>query len=84
MNQITVTTAVLNLPLGTGSRPLLQNLGPGDVYFGDSPSVSTANAFKLTPGMGYEFSEPLPYSGSFEQVWVVSNSTADLRYGSVS
>ena len=83
MNKVTVTTAVFNLPLGTGSRPLLQNLGPGDIYFGDSSSVSVNNGFKLSPGMGYEFPHTLPFSGSFEQIFVVSNSTADLRYGSV-
>ena len=83
MVKVTVTTSAVSLPIGNNARPLLQNLGPGVVYFGPDLSVSANNGFKLLPGMGYEFPNTLREMDAWASVCVVSDATADLRYGSV-
>ena len=83
MQKITVTTSAVNLPFGDKARPLLQNLGPGDIYFAPDDAVSVNYGFKLPPGMGYEFPDNLGYGSGWMQVWVISTSTSDLRIGSV-
>lgn len=83
MYKIAVTTTAQILPFGDPARVLLQNLGPGIVYFGPSSSVSANNGFKLLSGMGYEFPETLRQMSQWDEVWVVSNSTADLRVADV-
>jgi hypothetical protein len=83
MQQITVTTTVASLPLGGNATPILQNLGPGMVYFGPTFSLTAGNGFKLPPGVGYEFPQSLRAMSSWDVVYVISDSTADLRYGSV-
>lgn len=84
LQKITVTTSAVSLPFGTGARPLLQNLGPGNVYFANNSSVSTNYGFKLSPGMGYEFPDDMNRYGGWEEVWVISDGTADLRIGGLA
>lgn len=54
-----------------GQILVLQNLGPGDVYWDTVAGVSTTNGVKLGTGGGYEL--------RLQDVWVVGSAAADLR-----
>jgi len=84
VQKITVGTAAVKIPVGQADRPVLQNLGPGDVYFGTSNAVSAANGLKLTVGMGYEFPDTLSKVAGWNEVWVIASEAAtDLRIANV-
>ncbi len=40
---------------GTRARPLIQNLGPGNVYLDTDGDVDADSGFKIVPGAVYEF-----------------------------
>ncbi len=62
---------------GTRSRPLIQNLGPGNVYVDTDGDVDAASGFKMVPNSVYEF----PTSGaSSVGIWVVADAAnTDVR-----
>lgn len=60
----------------SGIIVVLQNLGPGDVYFDFDGAVTTGTGVKIAAGGGYE----LPRA-SARPLWVVSDQAGtDLRY----
>lgn len=55
---------------GNRARPLVQNLGPGNVYLDTDGDVDADSGFKITPGAVYEF----PTSGAFSVgIWMVAD-----------
>lgn len=62
---------------GSRVRPVLQNLGPGNVYIDTSGAVDADSGFRLMPGSVYEF----PTSGANSKgIWVMADSAnTDLR-----
>ena len=57
---------------------IVQNLGPGDVYFGYTDDVAVASGIKIATGGGYEFPR-----APARTVWLVSDGTADVRWEAV-
>lgn len=82
MAALLATTTAQKLPVGQNQRPILQNLGTGLAYFGDSSSVSATNGIQLAVGAAFEFPTDLSNAG-WAELWVVSAATSDLRYFSV-
>ena len=58
------------------SRPVIQNLGPGNVYLDTDGDVDEDSGLKLVPNAVYEF----PTVGSYSNVWIVSDQAdTDVR-----
>lgn len=82
--KVTVGVTAVQLPFGEADRPVVQNLGPGDVYLGDGPTVSANNGIKLEPGVGYEFPNTLKKISDWKGVWVIaSEAGTDVRVANV-
>lgn len=73
--RILVGTTAVNLP-GGRARPVIQNLGPGDIYIDTDGDVDADSGLKLVPNAVYEF----PTSGSLSEIWVVATAeNTDIR-----
>jgi hypothetical protein len=61
-------------------RPIIQNLGPGNIYFADSQEdCAVESALKLAPGAAFEFSSPI--GSDLNELWVVVDTPdTTLRY----
>lgn len=75
--KLTVTNTPVRLPVEGGGTPVVQNIGPGDVYM-DSGSVDVATGLLLPAGATYEFGRDLSLGSG--NLWLVSIGTADVRY----
>lgn len=54
---ISVGVTASAIPVRQGDRPVIQNLGPGDLYIDTDPNVTTGNGVKIVVDGSYEFSE---------------------------
>ena len=52
---ISVGVAPAAIPIRQGDRPVIQNLGPGDLYIDTEPDVTTASGIKIVVDGSYEF-----------------------------
>lgn len=60
MTSVSVGTAAVNVTdIVARGKPIIQNLGPGNVYFDSQPGVTAASGVKLVVGATYEFAEML-------------------------
>ncbi len=76
--QMTVGTSAVRLNAPASSTPIVQNLGPGSIFIGDS-TVTVATGIKLGPGDVYEFLRDL--SQSFGSLYLVADAAGtDVRY----
>lgn len=74
--QIIVGTVSQKIPSGGRTRPVIQNLGPGDVYIDTEGSVTASSGLKLPVGSVYEF----PTAGTLDDIWIVaSEAGTDVR-----
>lgn len=67
----------LDLP-GTAT-PVIQNLGPGDLYFDADPEVSTDTGIRIPVNGGYEFPRDLNL-GEGSIYLIASERNTDVRY----
>lgn len=73
--RVLVGTTSQKLPADR-SRPVIQNLGPGDVYLDTDGDVDADSGMKLAVGAVYEF----PTSGATSDIWVVATQAdTDVR-----
>ena len=75
MKSIVGTTPIPLLGRIGQGRPLVQNLGPGKVYFDTDADVSVETGFELGVGAAFEFAED---SNVTPSVYVVAD-TADTE-----
>lgn len=47
------------LPVDTSATPVVQNLGPGNLYVDHDPAVTATTGFKLVPNSVYEWPHDL-------------------------
>lgn len=81
---MTIGTTAVKLPFGPADRPVIQNLGPGDLYFGSNDGVGIYTGIKLVVGAGYEFPATLSAIPAWDEVWVVaSEEGTDVRIANV-
>lgn len=66
--QVTVTSTAVELPVSSGQRPLIQNLGAEAVYIEHHAGVTPANGFKLDAGFALEMPADLSESGKLYAV----------------
>lgn len=60
MAQLTVGTTAVDVLAATGrGRPIIQNLGPGKLYFDSAPNVTTSTGIQLAVGASYEFASAI-------------------------
>lgn len=74
--QLNVGTTPVQIP-GNRTRPVIQNLGPGNVYVDTDGEVTSADGLKLVPNSIYEF----PTSGgNSDGIWLVADQAGtDVR-----
>lgn len=73
--RILVGTTAVQIPVDR-SRPVIQNLGPGDLYLDTDGDVDANSGLKLIPTAVYEF----PVAGAGMNVWVVATqASTDVR-----
>jgi hypothetical protein len=84
--QTTVGTSEIELDVsdyadvgGGGQTLILQNLGAGDLYFDFRPGVAVGSGIKMASGGGYELAD----FDSRQAIYLISNSSVDLRYAVV-
>lgn len=75
--QITVGTAAVAIPSFGRGRLLIQNLGPGVVYFDTKGSVSVSTGLKLPVGAVYESASP---SAGDDVRLIADAANTDVRY----
>lgn len=72
-----VGTSAVSLGVAQSVTPVIQNLGPGNLYLGNS-AVATSTGFKITPGSAYEFPRHLSYGVG--ALWAVADQVnTDVR-----
>ena len=73
MTQANVTTSAASLiATGTGNRVVSVTPTDGDIYLGDSGSVTTSNGFKIASGGSIVFT-------SKDEVYAIASATVDCR-----
>lgn len=79
----TLGTTPIQLPGVGKGRPVIQNLGPGNVYLGTAQAEADPDeGFKIVPGGGYEFSSAAGFEAG--GVWVVADAAnTDVRVISI-
>lgn len=78
MPALSVAGTPVKLPGGHTGRPLIQNLGPDDVYFDRSETVTPSTGVKVEVGRDYELpTAPVKGGGP---IWLVSSGASDVRY----
>ena len=55
MSATSVGTAPVRLPARIGDRPVVQNLGPGDIYVNTRADVTTSDGLKIPVDQAYEW-----------------------------
>lgn len=76
--QLKVGTTPVQLPYKGHVTPMVQNLGPGNVYFDNDPTVSADTGVMMVPGAVYEFPRELAVGGG--GVWLVADQVdCDVR-----
>lgn len=84
MNNITVGTTAVQIPVGRGGTIIIQNASEGNVYIGSAGSVTTASGLRLIPGAAYEFPNPATQDDPWQEIWAVADGAGcDVRYGLV-
>lgn len=77
--QITVGTAATRLVIPGSNAPVIQNLGPGNLYVDHDSTVTTATGLKLAVGDVYEF--PRDLNQGTGECWLVADAAnTDVRY----
>jgi hypothetical protein len=77
--QMMVGTTPVRFPGRGNTRPMMQNLGPGDIYFDNKPDVTPETGIQMAVGAIYEYPTDLQRGGGF--VYMVSDQdNTDLRY----
>lgn len=77
--KITVGTSAVSLGLDSSSTPVIQNLGPGNVYIDSTDQVTTSTGLKLGVGDVYEFLRDLNQAGG--EIFLVADAgNTDVRY----
>lgn len=84
MPQVSVGTAVVAVPFGGGETPLIQNLGPADIFLGRTPDLTVGNGILVAVGDTYEFPRDLGGSGETTIYLVSAAAGNDVRYLVVS
>lgn len=74
--QLTVGVVATPLDVPGSETPVIQNLGPGDVYIGGA-DVTVANGFKLLPGAVYEY--PRDLSQGAGRIHLIASVDSDVR-----
>lgn len=69
------------VPLDGSQAPMLQNLGPGTIYFDARADVAVGTGIELAVGDVYEFPDDLHNIGALFVVSTVADT--DLRYMAV-
>lgn len=72
--QVDVGTTPEKLPVGPGSTPIVQNIGPGVLYLDFSSGVSADTGFQIEVGGAYEFPKDLP-----KDLYAVASVQTDVR-----
>ena len=73
MTQANVTTSAASLiATGTGNRVVSVTPTNGDIFLGDSASVTTANGFKISSGGAITLT-------SNDEVFAIASGTVDCR-----
>ena len=76
--KVTVGVVPTQLVSLTGqTTPVLQNLGPGIIYFDHDPAVTAATGLRLGVGDTYEFPRDLVVAGGL--LYAVADVDTDLR-----
>lgn len=74
--QILVGTTAVPVAAGGRQRPVIQNLGPGNVYLDTQGSVTPSSGLKIPVGFTYEF----PTSGSLDSIFIIADqASTDVR-----
>jgi hypothetical protein len=74
--QLIVGTTAVKIPSGGRARPIIQNLGPGNIFFDTEGSVTPEGGLKLVPEAIYEF----PTMGTLDDIWIVaSEANTEVR-----
>jgi hypothetical protein len=74
---IAATTTPVRVEADGDMRILIQNLGAGDIYIGPDNTVSSSNGIKVVSGGWFE--TPAHLVTSKNHIWIVSDTTADVR-----
>jgi len=75
---ITVAQGAYDTGFSNSQAPVIQNLGPGTLYVGNTSSNLTTEGLQLPVGAVYEF--PAPLAQGAGAVWIqASGSTCDVR-----
>ncbi len=78
MAQITVgSTAPIPIPVQAGFRAVIQNIGPGVVFFSTAANVTTATGIQIGVNGLYEHQQ---FPMNLRTIYLVSASTSDIRY----
>lgn len=81
MAQCLVGTDVVDLGIRNSIRPIIQNLGPGDLYVNTDEPATLDNGIRLLPGEAMQFLTP---SAQEAGIWVIATQTdTDVRIISV-
>lgn len=73
-----ITDEVVLLPVGPDKIPLIQNLGPADVYVSRSNTDVVTNGIRLEAGESFETAEAVRQGGTTLYA-VTDTGTADVR-----
>lgn len=77
MAKITVGTEAVRLPSYGPATPIIQNLGPGTVYIGDTEDVTADDGFELAVDAHIKLSVG---SSSAGPIWLISDAAdTDVR-----
>jgi hypothetical protein len=78
MSAISVGTTPVKLSAAVGrAKVIIQNLGPGTLYFDLDAAVAPETGIKIPADSGYEFYSSLGDTGD---LYLVSSATSDVRY----
>lgn len=77
MAKLTVGTVAVQLPSYGPATPIIQNLGPGKVYLGDSDAVTAADGLQLEVNGKITLSTG---SSSAGPIWLIADAAdTDVR-----
>lgn len=79
MAKLTVGVTPVELPLTGTTTPVIQNLGPGTVYFDADSEVAAETGLEVPVGGGYEFPRDLNL-GEGVIYLVATEVGTDVRY----
>jgi hypothetical protein len=77
--QATVGTTAVRLALPPNATPVVQNLGPGTLYFDTGNDVTVATGIRLPVGAVFEFVRDLSAVGG--DLWLIADAAnTNVRY----